>query len=751
MAENVTIRINTEAAGNGLQTVARGLSLLKSGVEGFSRVAAGVARVVAGIAAPIAGAVSAGAFVRFAASAISSADAMARSAAQAGMTAREFSGLNYAAQLNRVTQEELTKGSQKLAEFLGKTGQAGRNLSEAFLEQAEIVSKMADGDEKLLYVRRVFGEEGLKLIPVLNLGSEALRRQVEEANQLGVSIGDDFSASVRKYLENIGRIKAATRGLFNRIAETLLPDLERISDDVVEWAKTNSARIRDFVSGSITTVIGSFRQGRFGELFSAVIDVAISEGFNRGITFGTNLIKEGLEKLFSVDFLIFAAQAGRHLAHFLLLGVKVPVDVFVALFEKAIQIIFNAWENGVNKVSDLMATAMTKSFNTIVAALNKLRIFGEFAPLEWKGAGKATQDVRTFGEVFQQIQKQSSEAIQGTLGYFDEQIAKTKALLTLGTTENVELERKISALEKLRALAKEIQEVEAERIIVNTPSDTPTDESGPEEKIGRFQRFIADFEASWVESFHRIEDEFTSVADGIADSMVNGIARAIDTVSFGIWNVIDGTATWGEMFQNVARNMVSDLIRVGLQEIALSTLKKGLAIAWDAFSSALRGKQVIAENAAELAKTPAKAANATLASISSYGVAAAIGIAAVAAILASVGAFQEGGIVQGGRQLIQVNERGREAVLNANATAMLGDDVINRLNAGQFDSLRAESDILLASAAGGGVAGQAPPVNASFLIVDNMYSQAARDYIASNSGQTQILELIRNNRTDIGF
>ena len=48
-------------------------------------------------------------------------------------------------------------------------------------------------------------------------------------------------------------------------------------------------------------------------------------------------------------------------------------------------------------------------------------------------------------------------------------------------------------------------------------------------------------------------DEFTAFGEHVADVLVNGVRKSIDTVADGIWQVIDGTATWGQLFGQVAQ------------------------------------------------------------------------------------------------------------------------------------------------------------------------------------------------------
>lgn len=125
----------------------------------------------------------------------------------------------------------------------------------------------------------------------------------------------------------------------------------------------------------------------------------------------------------------------------------------------------------------------------------------------------------------------------------------------------------------------------------------------------------------------------------------NGLTNALD-------EMLEKGGTVGDMFSNIAVSLGATMRRAFAQMVSdwimTHVVMKGVAIAYEAFLKVLRWTGVLDANAAETAKTPALAANATLASIGSYGVAVAIGLAAIAGILAATGAFNEGGLVPGG-------------------------------------------------------------------------------------------------------
>jgi hypothetical protein len=253
-----------------------------------------------------------------------------------------------------------------------------------------------------------------------------------------------------------------------------------------------------------------------------------------------------------------------------------------------------------------------------------------------------------------------------------------------------------------------------------------------------------------------LSQKFDNVGASIADVLLTGIKGAIDTVSFGLWQVIDGTSTWGQLFMQVGRNIISQLIQIAIQEILVDNIKRSIAVTWAAFKKLLMAQDVAETNAAEAAKTPALAANATLASVESWGIAVAVGVAAIAAILAGVGAFEEGGVVPGGRQLIQVNEGGTESVLNAMATRNLGTRMIDMMNAGAIGAAEIQNGFgsgLVVPSASSIESGSGSATGAggkmTFIFVSNL--EEAKEWAKSAEGEAMIVDIVRNKRMEVGI
>lgn len=150
-------------------------------------------------------------------------------------------------------------------------------------------------------------------------------------------------------------------------------------------------------------------------------------------------------------------------------------------------------------------------------------------------------------------------------------------------------------------------------------------------------------------------------AEHLADLFVNGIRGAMDSVAYSLSGLIQGTMTWADALRSVASTMLTTVIQAVVRMFTEWILRRIM----------LKNVEV----ASAQAEGSAKAAPALFDSISSYGVAAAVGVAALIAALAAIsGAFAEGGRPPVGRPAL-VGERGPELFVPDAAGTVIPADV----------------------------------------------------------------------------
>ncbi len=98
--------------------------------------------------------------------------------------------------------------------------------------------ELPDGAYKTAIAQKLMGKSAIDMIPMLNLGGEAIRNYRKEAEELGLVVGEKTVEEAEKFDKSVIRIKAALSGLANKLSEEILPYLNEFLKSVVEWFKS---------------------------------------------------------------------------------------------------------------------------------------------------------------------------------------------------------------------------------------------------------------------------------------------------------------------------------------------------------------------------------------------------------------------------------------------------------------------------------------------------------------------------------
>jgi hypothetical protein len=224
----------------------------------------------------------------------------------------------------------------------------------------------------------------------------------------------------------------------------------------------------------------------------------------------------------------------------------------------------------------------------------------------------------------------------------------------------------------------------------------------------------------------QLQNQFGTLQQQIARGFSSTIQSAVDGVARSIQGLLDRTMNWADALQNVGRSILSGVISAIARMVA----------EWIAGRALIAAKEIFFSAQETAAKTP----NALLTSITSYGIAAIVGLAALTAALAATGGFAEGGFTGTGGRLepAGIVHRG-EFVVPA--------DRVNEFGVGFFEAIKqgAVTPRDAASVATGG--SETQPI--TIVLVDSR--NEARAWVESAEGQARIVEIVRNQRTEIGI
>jgi hypothetical protein len=216
----------------GAQVSAKGL------VGAFGAVAAGAAAL--GSAAVVAGKKLAD-FTKWVAE---TGDEAAKTSQVIGTTIEEYQQLKFVTDLAGVSNSEMQTGFRRLsraaeearkgvAEYGEVFGQLGikvtdsnGKLKSSFQLTKEISAAFGDLEsetQKVALAQDLFGRSGAKLIPMLNQGADAIQRQAEEANKLGLVMSDKAAKQSEVFNDTLLRMESVFKGLALQLGSELLP------------------------------------------------------------------------------------------------------------------------------------------------------------------------------------------------------------------------------------------------------------------------------------------------------------------------------------------------------------------------------------------------------------------------------------------------------------------------------------------------------------------------------------------------
>lgn len=670
-------------------TITLGLGGVSQMLNGLTQIAAGVQRMLG----PLAVFVTGGALARGIKQAVDLADAAAKGAQRIGMSVENYSRLGYAAGLADTNLEELTRATRKLGDWMARTGQTGRDVIDVLLDQADLFAEMPDGAEKTRMAVERFGEAGQKLIPLLNSGSEALRRQMKEYDEFGATIGPRFSGDAATFNDNLTRIHAIFRGMWNTVARALLPEFIRMQEAFIDWIRNSNAHI-----AVAATLVDTYR------LLAGAL--AQTSGF--------------LQQTLGVTGAYLGALSAG------------------ASNTEALNIANDKFNSSLEKTS---------------ARLRELAQMDPFA----KDKGKKGADDSKIPLV------DADEQRRMMLADAQARVAQTQALTDISRTQKAK-ELRDAYNEQLRAIAEIQAQYEGMTELVANDEGVRFTKAYSEAQAElnrlkleqlRIQEQLASLDDSVLgqvrSQLRTLADEFSELGAHVAEVLTSGIRRSIDTVADGIWNVIDGTATWGEMFMQVGRQIISDLIRIALQYVTSKLIMMAIDKVFHRQSQQEAGQTSVSSGVAGLMKSGQQGGWIGLILY------VALLAASIAAIMAMVGGFEEGGLTPGSKTLATVGEAGTEFVVNNQGLRSVGAPVLEAINQGLVNANDLATGIPeyvgasagFASVAGGAAGGGGGGRTLVVVVVDTMAD--AQRYVESEAGQATIVRGVSGQRTEIGI
>lgn len=191
------------------------------------------------------------------------AQAASRAAEALGVNATDLQKLQYAASTVNVEAEDMTDILSDLTEKMVEAGDSDdlaamfkalgvsvkntdgtmKHSAQVIMEISDAFSRMEDGPVKTKLAIELLGDEGRKLIPVLNKGSSGLRALGKEAEQAGIVFDDTARSDARRFQESLSGVGNQVAGLRNAIGRQLMPVFTPIMEKFEGWLRLNKGLV----------------------------------------------------------------------------------------------------------------------------------------------------------------------------------------------------------------------------------------------------------------------------------------------------------------------------------------------------------------------------------------------------------------------------------------------------------------------------------------------------------------------------
>lgn len=201
-------------------------------------------------------------------SSMQSIDVLGKTASKIGVTTGELQKLRYAADLagveTRTVDMALQRFTRRLSEAANNTGEAkdalkelGINaqsfqelaLEDQMLKLADAFARVGSDGDQVRLAFKLFDSEGVAMINVLKEGSDALKNMFDDAESLGFVLSATAVKGVEDANDQFTRLTALLRGVRDQIVAALSPALGKLAKDITDLISKSigsADKIEDF-------------------------------------------------------------------------------------------------------------------------------------------------------------------------------------------------------------------------------------------------------------------------------------------------------------------------------------------------------------------------------------------------------------------------------------------------------------------------------------------------------------------------
>lgn len=659
--------------------------------------------------------------------AINRADQLDEMAQKVGASVKSLSRLEFAAglegiedftgsmvKLNRSVQESADKNSQQARAFeaLGvKVTDANgkiRSTDAILIDVADSMSQYEDGVTKSAVATAIFGKSGADLIPFLNNGADGLELLAQRADQLGLTIDEKAAKAAGDFNDKLYVMKGAAQGLATRVAGNLLPVMDGLAEQMVDYATdaeaaaTWTTAIERAMKGVIVTGIAI--KATFLAAGNTIGNVAaagarLTEGLSAG-----DLVSNPVGALAAM-----VARNGATTSDILKAGFADTTDQA----SRDMEAMANVMHAGARMLNEA-ASAVDKAAEAADKPRRQLNFSeGGQADSQQKVLADRAKALNDYNDALVKDEAQFAELVESM------QTAETRAKAAYTRTRQVILDNTqegtkvrdrliLQAEEKLVADLTQIHTEAAEKEQEALRNRLELQQRMREEADRglRNDPLAAAFGINSLEDLERAMDPVKAAALGMGDALHSAFSRAADSSAAMLTNIIlfgeEGEISAKRVAQALIQDTVQGLVRVGLQMAANFIASKIFGTASTATAAAQASGLAAAWAPAAVSASIATLGSASLAGVAGYigGLSTAVAASAAAATTGSAVAIG-GGRMNGGPvyrdTLHPIVEQGHPELLRQGGNYYLA----SKANGGMVSPAKAVVPVPSAANAGG--------------------------------------------------
>lgn len=256
--------------------------------------------------------------------AVDQADKLGKLSQSMGVPVEQLSQMSLAAQLSGVSIEALAKSfsilNKNMVDASGNAKteaarafqamgisvkDAGGNLKSAQQVIVEMAGKFqgySDGAAKSALATATLGKSGAALVPMLNAGADGLKRMMDEADALGLTIDTKTAKAASQFNDNLNLMGKIWDGMVMKVTAALLPAFTQLTGAFLEIGRNGSLvanttnLITSAIQGAITIAFtGVTVFERLGAEFVALVNLMKSDNLANTKVMWEEFVNEGKE------------------------------------------------------------------------------------------------------------------------------------------------------------------------------------------------------------------------------------------------------------------------------------------------------------------------------------------------------------------------------------------------------------------------------------------------------------------------